>query len=261
MILSPLKPIFHCLALSQPGPTKKRNEDALLLEGKVHQGSFRLEHKVRMIDGEPLVFAVADGVAGSPYAHIGSSLLLQLLDESFRKSPTAPANLRNRLLELQETYVERGRKMKCRGTAATLAGIVISGEQVQIFNVGDSRVYGIANGTMRQLSRDHTELADMIESGAIESIAAKDAPSSYLQPSSFFMADGMHSLGRVYTHTMTIDRTGAILICSDGLIDVLDDDEIAGVGVGKMASWLSLIGQARKRKGNDDITMMSVVRR
>jgi len=105
--------MFSCLAVSQPGPTKRRNEDALLIDGKVHQGSIHFEQNVTLKQGQPLVFAVADGVAGSPSAHMGSSLLLQLLDESFRKSPASPTSLRERLLELQETYVERGRKMKC----------------------------------------------------------------------------------------------------------------------------------------------------
>ena len=114
---------------------------------------------------------------------------------------------------------------------------------------------------MLQLSRDHTELSDMIESGEIRPMTAKEAPSSLLQPSSFFMADGMHALGRIHIRTMTAADAGGILICSDGLVDVLDDEEIAGAGVENMTSWISLIGLARKRNGNDDITMMAVVRR
>jgi serine/threonine protein phosphatase PrpC len=248
---------FNCLALSQPGPTKKRNEDALLLNGQVHQGNIHLEQKVSSNKGESLVFAVADGMAGSPYAHMGSSLLLQLLQESFRKSP-APENLRNRLLELQDHFVARGRRMKCPGTAATLAGVVISGGQVQIFNVGDSRVYRIKDGEIRQLSRDHTELADMIENGEIEPMSIREAPSSFLEPSSFYMADPMHMLTRVYLRSIKLQDAGTILICSDGLVDVLEDDEIAVAAQAGTDTLLVQVSTARKRNGLDDITLIQI---
>ena len=249
---------FRCIALSQPGPTKKRNEDALLLDGKVHQGSIRLEQTIKRKAGEALLLAVADGMAGSPVPHVGSSLLLQLLDESFRKSPAPTENLRERLLDLQDAFVERARKMRSRGTSATLAGVVISDDKVQVFNVGDSRVYGIVDGTIRQLSRDHTELADMIDNGEIEPMTAREAPSSFLEPSSFYMADPMHTLTRIFLRTLPLSEVGQILICSDGLTEVLDDEEIAEAAQTGITSLLSLITTARKRNGMDDITTVAI---
>lgn len=249
---------YHCIALSQPGPTKKRNEDALLLNGQMHQGSIRLEQTINANAGEPMVFAVADGMAGSPHPHVGSALLLLLLHESFKKSADTSISLRERLLALQDLYVEHSQKRKCHGTAATLAGIVITDRLVQVFNVGDSRVYGIKNGIIRQLSKDHTELADMIESGEIASMPVKDAPSSFLEPSSFYMADTMHSLARVYVRNVRLDEVDSILICSDGLIDVLDDDEIGKAAQAGIDSLHAAISKARKRKGFDDITLCLV---
>jgi serine/threonine protein phosphatase PrpC len=249
---------LRCIALSQPGPTKKRNEDALLVDGKIHQGSIRLEQKVRLGENGPLVFAVADGMAGSPHPQMGSNLLLQLLNESFRETPASPPNLRDRLLELQYAYVERGRKMKCRGTSATLAGVVIQDKQVHVFNVGDSRVYGIRDRMIRQLSRDHTELADMIESGEIKPMTVREAPSSFLEPSSFYMADTMHELTRVHTNTIEFTSIESLLICSDGLVDVLDEEEIRIAVTTGIEGLGALTGTARKRNERDDITSIVI---
>ena len=248
---------YSCIAVSQAGPTKRRNEDALLLNGQVHQGNIRMDELLQRKNGDPLVLAVADGMAGSPYAHFGSRLLLELLAESFRQSPDSQMNLRDRLLALQDTFVEHGRKLKRRGTAATLAGVVITDDQVQVFNVGDSRVYGINGGTVRQLSRDHTELADMIESGEVEPMAVRDAPSSFLEPSSFFMADAIHELGSIYIRTVALDSVEAIIICSDGLLDTINDIEIAA-WPNEAYLAQAILETARARGALDDITVQSL---
>jgi serine/threonine protein phosphatase PrpC len=232
---------------------KKRNEDALLVDGKVFQGEVRIDLTLSKCEGH--IFAVADGMAGSPNPHVGSALLLQLLGKSSAKLSTPTLNLRNRLLDLQYSFVERGKISGCRGAAATLAGIVISGQRAQIFNVGDSRVYYIRDGLIQQVSRDHTELADMIEHGEIESMSIRDAPSSFLEPSSFYMADGMHAVTRVHIQAVALDGSWAILVCTDGLVDVLDDKEIAA-GSKDKDSLLALIAEARKRNGTDDITVL-----
>lgn len=246
------------IAVSQPGPTKKRNEDALLIDGEVYQGSVRLAQSANHNDAYPKLYAIADGMAGSPYPHIGSGLLLQILYKSVQTHQGNPENLRQCLLNLQDDFVTQARKRKCTGTAATLAGVIVEDSVVKIFNAGDSRVYGIRDDQITQLSRDHTELADMIDSGEIEPMSVKDAPSSFLEPSSFYMADPMHSLTRVFQRTLKTDETNVVLICSDGLVDTLKDDELIPAGQLEIEALFSLISEARKRGGMDDISVIAI---
>ncbi len=67
----------------------------------------------------------------------------------------------------------------------------------------------------------------------------------------------MHAVERVFTRTMEWDGTNTILVCTDGLVDVLDDEEI-GAEARDLTSLVTLFGVARKRNGADDITVLLV---
>ena len=247
---------IRCIAFSQPGPTKIRNEDCVLIAGQIQQGAIRDEQVIQFQGNGTMVFAVADGMAGSPFPHRGSHLLLEILDESFNINSSLHESFRNRMHSVQDTLVARARRGKCHGSAATLAGVALSGDELQVFNVGDSRVYGVAKDTANRLSCDHTELADMIENGEIQPMAVKDAPSSFLEPSSFFMADAMHDVGSINSKTIPLTRFSSLLICTDGLVDVIDDDEIAAANLASIKDIEKLVKLGRSRKGLDDISVL-----
>lgn len=100
----------------------------------------------------------------------------------------------------------------------TVAGVVFSGREALVFNVGDSRAYSIQPGGLVQLSRDDTlfgrRVGSRMHSHALtQSLGGTTKPQS-LQP---------------HIKRMPLEENEALLLCSDGLTDLLEEDEIIGI--------------------------------
>lgn len=121
--------------------------DEILTEGK---GYFNLDHNV--------LLAVADGVGGMPHGEVASFETLQVIKSLLQEPDLSGTVVRqtfdqciSRLKELQKTAE------KYSGMATTLSGIMINeANEVTVFNIGNSRVYRMRNGFLRQLTTDDT---------------------------------------------------------------------------------------------------------
>ena len=142
-------------SFSQRGTAKTHNEDAVLLDGQVHQGRIREHGAVDTL--QPHFFAVADGVSSGTLPHTASRRLLELLQTRLATAPVT-VSLSALLYQVQQDYVALCANAELVGMASTLVGVRVIGHTATIFNVGDSRAYlltGGANGGQAQLlSRD-----------------------------------------------------------------------------------------------------------
>lgn len=125
-------------AFSQRGTGKAHNEDAVLLDSHVHQGRVR-EHGA-VDTSQPRYFAVADGVSIGALPCTASRRLLELLQTRLATAP-ATASLSALLHQVQQDYVALRADDQLLGMASTLVGVRLIGNNVTIFNVGDSRAY------------------------------------------------------------------------------------------------------------------------
>ena len=245
-------------AFSQRGTNKPHNEDALLLNGKVHQGSVRESGVVEA--SRQVHFAIADGVSSGTNPRTASRRLLDLLQARLSAAVTSPPLLPI-LHQVQQDYVSLGADTDLHGMASTLIGIQVIGNEVTIFNVGDSRAYLLtadANGPqIKLLSRDHTALNDMIDDGEITLAQSENAASFLRGLSSQFMADADCDDFRVNIITHTWQTGERILLCSDGLNEVLFDSAIAKALVNHSLADLMQVCKASRRAGGcDDFSVL-----
>jgi len=175
---------FDCF--SQRGVGKAHNEDAVLLGGRVHQGSVCERGVVDSL--RPCCFAVADGVSSGAQPRTASRRLLELLQARLAVAE-ASASLAPILHQVQHDYATLAADPQFHGMASTLVGARVAGNSVTIFNVGDSRAYLLVDGQACLLSRDHSLLNDLIDDGEISSAQAEDAASFMRGLTSQFIAD------------------------------------------------------------------------
>ena len=238
---------------SKRGVGKARNEDAILLPGLVQQGTVR-EHGCLDLS-EPRYFAIADGVSQAAEPRMASFRLLNRL-KMLLDGVQANTSMSALLHRLQKEYAILGDKPEYFGMASTLVGARLVGNAATIFNVGDSRAYLLTkadNGSQAHLlSRDHSLVSDMLTDGEITPEQAENAASIMRGLSCQFIADAEFDEFRVNIVTHTLQPGERLLLCSDGLNEVLSDTDIAALFVGNSDEDLMNAYKASRRAGGTD---------
>jgi PPM family protein phosphatase len=195
----------------------------------------------------PLVAAVADGLGGHSAGEVASTLVVQELAQrghamTDEQSVRAVLDVCNRAV-----YDAGSREPDWTGMGTTVAGVVITDASVLVFNVGDSRVYAFGEEGLTRLSVDDNP-----------PLAPGETHSSVLT-----QTIGGHPRDHaIEPHLLTRPRghDGRLLICTDGLTDVVDDDAIASVlaaNEGQQATF-ELWRSAIEAGGPDNITLLTV---
>jgi len=140
---------------------------------------------------------------------------------------------------------------------ATLAAVRIDGERMSIAHVGDSRIYRLRDGDFEQLTRDHSFVAEQMRQGRM---TAEEAGSSALQ-SVLIRAIGIESEVEAEVNDELWMDGDTVLLCSDGLIRELSDEQIAGVlseNDDAQEAADALVDLAKQAGGGDNITAIVV---
>lgn len=248
-------------SFSHHGTGKAHNEDAVLLDGHVYQGRVR-EHG--LVDtSRPRYFAVADGVSTGTHPRTASRRILELLQARLTHIPAiAPLaeSISALLHQVQQDYVALSADVEFSGMASTLVGVRLIGNAATIFNVGDSRAYLLADGRARLLSRDHSLLSDMIDEGDITPAQATNAASFMRGLTCQFIADPEFDEFAVNIVSHDLQPGERLLLCSDGLNEVLSDAEIALLLAGSSDEDLLNACKASRRAGGMDDFSVIVLR-
>jgi protein phosphatase len=248
-------------AFSQRGTGKAHNEDALLLAGQVSQG--RVRERGAVDASQPRCFAVADGVSSGTLPRTASRRLLELLHIRLATAE-ATASLAALLRQVQRDYAALGEaNAQLSGMASTLVGVRLIGHTATLFNVGDARAYLLTDSAdepeARLLSRDHSFLNDLIDDGEM-TLAQSTGAASFLRGlTSQFIADAEFDEFKVNTVTHVLQPGERLVLCSDGLNEVLSDTEIAKLLVGNsVEDLLNACKASRRAGGTDDFSVMTL---
>ncbi len=168
------------------------------------------------------LLAVADGVAISPFPHLASRFVIRTLADL-----VSEADLSSKLVRaIHGKLCDRYAKGRTLGSSTTLVAVLGNTDACQVLNVGDSRAYLIpANGNWKQLSRDHTILNDLIETGQA------DAETEYAQIydglACSLTADDEEDSFDIHQTNVPLLSSDRLLLCSDGVHDTLGNTQLA----------------------------------
>ena len=203
------------------------------------------------------LYIVADGVAGGAAGEIASKYAVKkILYEYYRA--TEP-DLGRRLKAVVRAanadlfdYVEQRPELGRMGT--TLVAVVVHGDELVVCNVGDSRAYLIRDREIHQITRDHSLVAKLVEEGSITPEEAKTHPRRNVVLRSLGIDAKVNP--DIFDGDLRVqDR---ILLCSDGLMRHVSDDEILGMvtRTGTEQAVEELVDLANVRGGRDNISVV-----
>ncbi|WP_422772736.1 PP2C family protein-serine/threonine phosphatase [Plantactinospora sp. WMMC1484] len=201
--------VLRSLAVSDPGLVRPNNEDVAFA-------------------GSRLV-AVADGMGGAPAGEVASEIVISGLAPVERSAETDPlaalvaaittANARIRAVTDDDQATE--------GMGTTVTAMLLTGRRLGVAHVGDSRGYLFRAGRLTQITRDDTFVQALVDQGGLTREEARRHPQRSLVTRA--VQGGPIEPATVALIAEAGDR---LLVCSDGLSDVVDDDAIAGVLAG-----------------------------
>ncbi|MFZ0325483.1 MAG: protein phosphatase 2C domain-containing protein [Actinomycetes bacterium] len=204
----------------------------------------------------PQVLAVADGMGGAAGGEVASSVAIAAfvtLDDGDAQGDLL-APLRDALLRAQDqlgALVEAQPGLEGMGT--TLTVMLRSGNRLGLLHVGDSRAYLLRDGSLEQITHDHTLVQSLVDSGRLTSDEARNHPQRNIVTR---VLDGAN----VVEPDLSVRelRLGdRLLLCSDGLSGVVSEDTIAellGTDADPEAVASDLVGLALRAGGPDNIT-------
>lgn len=202
----------------------RQQQDAMWLAGCACQHADMPPREISAAAETLLV--IADGVATSPTPARASLLVVQALAERLQARPdwSFDGLLGTRHVRATQTALcdALASRRLAWGASSTLVAAHLRGNHLAIVNSGDSRAYLIrANGDTTQLSRDHTELQHLIDSGQAQ--AGIEYASVYHALSDCLIADPEAEDFAVHRETTELKPGDRLILCSDGVHDVLDE--------------------------------------
>jgi serine/threonine protein phosphatase PrpC len=224
-------------ATTDTGLFRERNEDAYLAE-------------------DPL-FAVADGLGGHLGGEVASRVALERLSEVARgdgPEDGIPERLRTGMHEANRAVHDRASKdRRLTGMGTTLTAVIAGKDRIFLAHVGDSRAYLFRGGDLRLLTEDHTLVQRMVREGRLTPEQAEIHP----QRSVLTRALGIDDQLEVDQTTLETAAGDRLLLCSDGLTGMVEDEEILKILSAHndpQAASDALVEAANAAGGQDNIT-------
>jgi protein phosphatase len=224
--------------------------------GATDTGNVRATNQDRLLVEGDLV-AVADGMGGHRAGEVASQLAVQTLKEVFAADPTA-AGLVQAVHEANRALRQRAdAEPDLHGMGTTIAAVALvtdGGEKrLAIVNVGDSRAYLLQQGQLSHLTSDHSLVADLVRAGELSEEEARTHPRRNVLTRALGVAPDVEP----HVSQAVPARGDRLLLCSDGLFNELDEDEIAAVlstVTEPNAAAEQLVLAAKEHGGSDNIT-------
>jgi len=203
----------------------------------------------------PIIVGVADGMGGHVAGNIASALALTVATEA---PPDSEIETTQRVESANEAILERVREqqeLSGMGTTMTLGRFLDDGT-LELAHIGDSRCYLVHEGELRQISTDHTVVAELVALGHLKPEDVHKHPQRHLVTRTL----GLGPI-KVQSETLSLEEGDRLLFCSDGLTSMVTDDDIRRItaaGDDSEATVWNLIEAANSAGGVDNITVAVV---
>lgn len=237
-------------ALTDPGAARSQNQDT---------------YTVEQLDKNTLLCVVCDGMGGAKSGNVASTLASEVFTQEVKRSWSADLS-QERLDQMLQgavklanfTVFDQAQQFEeFSGMGTTLVALLLQGRQAAIVNVGDSRAYYVGSSGIRQVTTDHSLVQLMIARGELSPEKAKRYPGKNL----ITRAIGTEPQVECDIFHRTAERGDSFLLCTDGLSNLLDDQEILfeiAYSEDKAQCCARLLDIAGKRGAPDNVTTVLV---
>jgi len=208
---------FSWGAATDIGKVRNENQDTFLVEPQL------------------ALFLISDGMGGHRGGELASKIVIEdlpvMIETSLDKlkvgSPKTIKSLLSRSITEQskQLWLEGTSESGFKDMGATLVIILLRNNRCFVANLGDSRAYLYRKGRLSQLTRDHSVVSELVQKGHIEPEEAENHEAQG-QVTSYI---GMEEKPRPYVRSFLLKKNDRLLLCTDGLTDLIDDENIAAI--------------------------------
>lgn len=238
--------MLKTFSITDVGQKRKDNQDYIFTSEKP-------------IGNLPNLFLVADGMGGHKAGDYASRCAVETIcdvaDRAFEKEPQA---ILKKAIEAanEMVYQKSLEEPDLEGMGTTIVAATCMGHYVQIANVGDSRLYVIGD-SIRQITQDHSWVEEMVRVGALD----KEDARTHAKKNIITRALGANNGVEIDFFTVEVEEGEEILMCSDGLTNMLEDEEIRMIVKGQrdiVEKVEALVREANNRGGTDNISVVMI---
>ena len=242
---------MQCWGLTDQGCVRKQNQDT---------------YHIEQLDRNSVLCVVCDGMGGAKSGNIASSLAVDVFVEEVRRTwvPTMDQDKINQMLEgavklANFTVFDQAMQFEeFDGMGTTLVAALVRSRHATIINVGDSRAYKVGRDGIRQVSRDHSLVQLMVDRGELSPEMARTYPGKNF----ITRAIGTEPIVESDLFCLEVGKGDYLLLCSDGLSNMMDDQEILFEvvhGVNKQYCCQRLLDIAKNRGAPDNVTSVLIM--
>ena len=240
------------------------------LAGKTDVGRVRQEnqddYRAGELPGDAAWVLVCDGMGGAKSGNVASMLAVEVFVEEVRRcySPAMESDrvdqmLRSAVKLANFTVFDQAAQFEeFDGMGTTMVAALIRRQKATVVNVGDSRAYFIDRSGIRQITKDHSLVQFMVDRGELTAETAKSYPGKNF----ITRAIGTEPMVMCDIYHQAVSKGDYLLLCSDGLSNLMDDQEILFEvvhGVNKQACCQRLLNIAKNRGAPDNVTSVLVL--
>ena len=242
---------MQCWGLTDPGCVRPQNQDIF---------------HIAKLDLSTTLCVVCDGMGGAKSGNVASSLAADVFVQEIRRNwkhnldqAAIDQLLRNAVKLANFTVFDQAAQFEeFDGMGTTLVAALVRGKKATVVNVGDSRCYGINQSGIHQVTKDHSLVQLMVDRGDLTAEVAKNYPGKNF----ITRAIGTEPVVLCDIFHWEVSKGDFLLLCSDGLSNVMDDQEILFEvvhGVNKQHCCKRLLNIAKNRGAPDNVTSILVL--
>ncbi len=238
--------MFKTYSMTDIGRKRKLNQDTV----------YSCEHPLGNLNN---LFIVADGMGGHKAGDYASAYTVKAIEREVEVcEDKSPVKILREAITVanMEIYEKAGSEADFAGMGTTVVAATISDDTLYVANVGDSRLY-LIDKSITQITKDHSLVAELVRKGSLDESQAKAHPDKNI----ITRAIGAAPKVEIDFFEVELSVGDIILMCTDGLTNMVDDDEIlrivrTGVDVADIAE--NLIKMANHNGGKDNIGVVII---
>lgn len=238
--------MLKTFSLTDVGKKRKENQDYIYTSEKP-------------VGNLPNLFLVADGMGGHKAGDYASRCAIETICDAVGKSvEKEPEHILRKAIEManERIFQKSLEDTEMEGMGTTIVAATCMGQYVQVANVGDSRLY-VVGDKIRQITQDHSWVEEMVRMGAMN----KEDARTHAKKNIITRALGASQSIEADFFTIQVEAGEEILMCSDGLTNMLDDEEIRMIIKGQrdiVEKVEALVKEANNRGGTDNISVILI---
>lgn len=250
---------INCAAVTSVGKVRDNNEDNFYVNGNYKKSTTTLsEHYEDNNRRKQYLYAVCDGMGGEELGEVASMIAAKTL------AHYQETDIKFTIMD----YIQEANKLICNEIinndgvriGTTLALLFITAGKAIAYNIGDSRVYLFRDNELMQLSEDHTQVQRLVNMGLLEKDAAANHRDRHKLTQHLGIFPDELILEPHVSHEIDLEQDDIFLLCSDGLTDMVSEDDIADILSDKKEGPESLakklISKALENGGKDNVTVV-----